>query len=86
MDKRLTDPFSASLVRMVFAMTKLQCTSFGATNYSVKPITSFGVASLIHLTGKICGRIMLDVEAEVALALTEKITGTRYTSAREEAV
>jgi chemotaxis protein CheX len=86
MNSNLYEPFVKNTKSIFMSMGNVEV-NFGPTSISNEDETiSLGVTSIISYTGKMKGRFMIDMEEEVALALAHNITGTYYTTVRDDMV
>ena len=83
MDNQLYTPFFSSVQTILKQMANIEVAFDGAHFDESDEIVSLGVSSIIAFAGKIKGRLLLDMEKELALAIAENITGTKYALANE---
>jgi chemotaxis protein CheX len=83
MDTRLYDPFENSVKDIFMQMAGIEISLQDGFYPEIDEITSYGVSSIISFVGKIKGRLLLDMEKSLALAIAKNITGTEYTSTNE---
>lgn len=86
MSKQIFEPFINSISLIFKEMANIEATLVGALNTETEEIETMGVTSVISFTGKIKGRVMLDLEPSLALAVAENITGSIYDSIKDPMV
>ena len=83
MEAYLYTPFVHSVQSIMDQMANIRVEFEGEQFTENDEIISFGVSSIITFAGKVKGRLLIDMEKSLALAIAENITGTKYTSANE---
>lgn len=83
MDKQLYLPFIESVKSILMQMTNIELEPDGECIAEDDEVVSYGVSSIISYSGKLKGRLLLDMEKELALKIAENITGNIYTSTNE---
>lgn len=83
MSVQLSNPFIDSTREILKKMADIDVNVTGALSSGDESIMSYGVSSIISCTGKIKGRLLLDMEQSLAVAIAQNITGYAYTSAKE---
>lgn len=82
MDERLYSPFLKSIRGIMPQMSNISLEPAGGFYTENDDIESYGVSSIITFAGKIKGRLLIDMENGLALAIAENLTGTRYDNVR----
>ncbi|WP_010243836.1 chemotaxis protein CheX [Acetivibrio cellulolyticus] len=80
MDKRLSDPFFSSTREIIKQMADIDININEVQEIDNSEIVSYGVASIINFSGKIKGRFMIDLEADLALKIAGNILGEPCTN------
>ena len=83
MGMQLSNPFMDSVRDILKQMANIDVTVTNIICSENDSIYSYGVSSIISCVGKIKGRLLLDMEQAVALAIAQNITGIYYTSVKE---
>lgn len=83
MDLQLYQPFMQSVQSILMEMANINMDFDGEYYAESDEITSYGVSSIISYSGKLKGRLLIDLEKTLALKIAENITGTTYTSTNE---
>lgn len=86
MSVQLSNPFINSVKDILKKMADIDVSVAGALNSGNESIVSYGVTSIISCSGKIKGRLLIDMEKGLAIAIAENITGIYYAEAREQMV
>jgi chemotaxis protein CheX len=81
--EQLVLPFAKSVQEMIQQMAGIEVTVEGNFYDEKEELISLGVSSVISFTGKIKGRLVIDMESALALAFANKINGRKFTSERE---
>ncbi len=76
-------PFLDSLKKMIVEMANIKAKEKKSFSPEDKVLTSKGVTSIINFSGKVKGRLVLDLEQELAAAVAENITGKVFDSAKD---
>ena len=80
---QLSNPFMDGVKEVLKKMADIDVQITNSINTENESILSYGVSSIISCVGKIKGRLLLDMEQSLAIAIAENITGVCYTSAKE---
>lgn len=83
MDNSLYTPFLDSIKNIFGQMTGIEINPKGGFYTENDDISSLGVASIITFSGKMKGRLLLDMEKSLALQVAKNITGTDYDCEKE---
>ena len=83
MSMQLSNPFIDSVKKILLEMAGIEVAVTGAIGSDNDAVASYGVTSMVSCAGKIKGRLMLDMEQSLAVAIAQNITGIYYTSAKE---
>jgi chemotaxis protein CheX len=83
MDLNLYEPFMESIQSILMQMANVQLERDGEYISENDEIISYGVSSIIAYSGKLKGRLLLDLDKELALKIAENITGIKYASTHE---
>ncbi len=83
MKTELYSPFIISTKEIISQMTGIEVEVNDALNSEGDEIISKGVSSIIAFAGKIKGRLLLDVENELAIIFGKTLTEQNYTSCKE---
>lgn len=78
MDEKLIMPFLESTKKIMIEMAGVDVETKEEFKQENKDITSYGVASIIAFSGKMKGRLLLDMEADVAKGIAETLMGESY--------
>lgn len=80
---QLYDPFVRSAADTLALMAGIKTEVLSAFGSDTHEFESLGITSVIHFTGKVRGRFLLDMEPGLALAATQNITGALYGNIRD---
>lgn len=83
---QLYHPFVRSASDTLALMAGIKTEVLSAFGSETHEFESLGITSVIHYTGKIRGRFLMDMEPGLALAATQNITGGLYGSVRDSMV
>lgn len=83
MSVQLSNPFINSVKGILMEMANIDVTVAGAISSDNDAVVSYGVTSIISCVGKIKGRLMLDMEQSLAVAIAQNVTGICYASVKE---
>lgn len=83
MSVQLSNPFINSVKDILMKMAGVEVSVIGTVNSGNESIVSYGVTSIISCSGKIKGRLLIDMEQSLALAIAQNITGIYYDAARD---
>jgi chemotaxis protein CheX len=83
MSVELSNPFINSVKKILMEMANIDVAVTGAVSSGNDAVVSYGVTSIVACVGKIKGRLLLDMEQSLAVAIAENITGVVYASAKE---
>ncbi len=83
MKTELYTPFITSTKEIINQMTGIEVLVNDALHSEGEEVVSKGVSSIIAYAGKVKGRLLLDVEGELAITMGKTLTGHHYTSAKE---
>ncbi len=83
---QLYHPFVKSTADTLALMAGIRAEVSNAFGSEMHEFESLGVTSVIHYTGKIRGRFLLDMEPGLALTATQNISGAIYGSVRDSMV
>lgn len=86
MEPQLTQAFLISAQNMIMQMTGIKSKVIRDFLPEKDEYVSFGVGSIISITGKIKGRLLLDMEPTLALGVAETVMGEKYRSVKERMV
>lgn len=86
MDIQYYKSFVNSIKDIMMQMANIKLEPQGDFTIGNDEIISYGFSSIIAYTGKIKGRLLIDMEQSLALAIAKNITGTDYASEREAMV
>ncbi|MFZ5985948.1 MAG: chemotaxis protein CheX [Bacillota bacterium] len=83
MDTRLYSPFINSIKDVFKQMTGIEVYLDKDFYTENDDLVSLGVTSIISFSGKIKGRLLLDMEKSLALEVAKNITGTDFDNVKE---
>lgn len=83
MDAQIFNPFVKSVSDVMKQMAGLDVNSSGDFYAENEEIVSYGVSSIITFSGKIKGRLLLDMEKQLALKIAQNVNGTSFNSVKE---
>ncbi|MCX7747657.1 MAG: chemotaxis protein CheX [Clostridia bacterium] len=86
MDSRLQQPFQGSVKQILSQMAGIDVQKNGEVFEECDDIVSYGISSIIAFAGKIKGRLLLDMDQNLALKIAQNITGDVYPSVKEQMV
>lgn len=75
MDDQLRKPFLESTKEMIRQMASLEIEEQGDFIKQTTDINSYGVATLVSFVGKVKGRLLLDMESDVASEIVKQVMG-----------
>ncbi len=82
----LCTPFAESVKKIMAQMTCIDIILDGGFYKENDDIASNGVSSLITFSGAIKGRLLIDMEPSVAIAVAQNITGIAYATPKDNMV
>ena len=83
MNKEFILPFVNGVRDVLKKIANIDVTTNEQSYEENNEIKSKGVTSIIAYSGKISGRLLIDMETETAILLTRRITGKSHDSAKE---
>lgn len=83
MDKRLLEPYFDSSKNIIKQMTDINVEVNEYQELENGEMISYGIASIINFSGKLKGRFMIDLEADLALKIAGKILGETCTNLKD---
>lgn len=83
MSMQLSNPFFSSVKSIMKSMADVDVDVTGTIVTGNDEIVSYGVTSMVACVGRIKGRLLIDMEQSLAVALAQNITGVYYASAKE---
>lgn len=86
MNKEFIQPFVDGMKNVLKKMANIEAAANEESYEEKNEIQSKGVTSVISYSGKINGRLMIDMEQSTAVSLTRRVTGTSYETAKEQMV
>ena len=86
MAMQLSNPFMDSVIEVMKKMADIDVVIVNTIGTENDSVASYGLSSIISCVGKIKGRLLIDMEQSLAVAITEKILGICYKSVKETMV
>lgn len=86
MNDNITDTFSKHLIDIILDMAGILLKREGETYKDNEEISSFGVSSVVAYIGDIKGRVLIDMEGELAVEIAKRIMREEYRSPKENMV
>lgn len=86
MNKEVYEVFLRNVVRVFDEFLELKLNIIGDLKEEAEEMTSYGVTSIISFTGKFNGRVLLDMDTNLALGLANKLTGETYQDPKDTMV
>ncbi|MCX7841946.1 MAG: chemotaxis protein CheX [Clostridia bacterium] len=83
MQAQLYDPFKKSIAGVLRQMSGIELRTTEVFHPETEDIESYGVSSIISFSGKIKGRLLLDIEQSLALEIAKNIVGQEFSSEKE---
>lgn len=85
MDKRLEEPYFSSAKKTIKRIAGIDVEECEDKDLENGEIISYGVGSIINFTGKIKGRFMIDLEADLAFEIASHILGKPCNNLKDRA-
>jgi chemotaxis protein CheX len=85
-DKKRTAPFVKSFKEMMLVMGGIEINNSGDVYDFDGDLKSYGISASVSFAGNFKGRILLDMEKNVALKISEHITGEKYEDIKDRMV
>jgi chemotaxis protein CheX len=86
MDTNQFEIFNTNVVKVFAEFLELKVNKEGDLTEEKEDLVSLGISSIISFTGKANGRVMLDVEPQLALLLANHLTGENFTNVKDPLV
>lgn len=83
MDPQLARPFANSAKEMIKQMTGIEVMIDDNFYSENEELVSFGISTIISFSGKVKGRLLLNLDPELALAIANKINQANYNAVSE---
>ncbi|KMT22010.1 chemotaxis protein CheX [Clostridium cylindrosporum] len=86
MDRKLIEAFTVNILEIFDQMIGIKIEAEKEINEDSDSIVSYGVSSIVSYTGELKGRLLLDMEANLAISIAKCITGEEFSDEREDMV
>lgn len=86
MDKRLTAPFFESVKNVLMELAEIEISPQGDIFEDKADIDSLGIASAVTFTGKLRGRLLIDMEPALAIELAKNALMEEFDTVRDRMV
>jgi len=86
MEVQMARPFINSVKTILQQMTSIDVETEGDFQPENNDIISYGVTSIINFAGKVKGRLLLDMEPDLAVDIAGRLTNEAYSSPKEHMV
>ncbi|AGX43029.1 chemotaxis protein CheX [Clostridium saccharobutylicum] len=84
MNTSFVTAFTDNIITTFIKMADIKLTSDGEAYKDNSDITSFGITSIISFAGKGKGRLLLDIETNLAMKIAKNIMGEDYDNPRDD--